>query len=137
VSAIFDTSFLLALSNPNDVHHQRVLAVARQLKEPLFLPVPVLPEICYLLASRVSHAAMRQFLQQLVRSKTILETITQEDLQRVNEILQRYADSHLDFVDATVVAIAERRNITRILTLDRRDYTMIRPKHCPYFELLP
>jgi predicted nucleic acid-binding protein len=85
----------------------------------------------------VSHVAMRQFLQQLVSNKTILETITLEDLQRVNEILQRYADSHLDFVDATIVAIAERRHITRILSLDRRDYTMIRPKHCPYFELLP
>ncbi len=137
MSAILDTSFLLALSNPNDIHHQRVVKVARQLKEPLILPVPVLPEICYLLASRVSHVAMRQFLQQLVSNKTILETITLEDLQRVNEILQRYADSHLDFVDATIVAIAERRHITRILSLDRRDYTMIRPKHCPYFELLP
>ncbi len=73
MSAIFDTSFLLALSNPNDVNHQRVLNVARQLKEPLFLPVPVLPEICYLLASRVGHSAMRQFLQQLVYSKTILK----------------------------------------------------------------
>lgn len=137
MSAIFDTSFLLALSNPNDVNHRRVLTVARQLNEPLILPVPVLPEICYLLASRVSHTAMRQFLQQLVHSKTILETITLTDLQRVNEILYQYADSHLDFVDATVVAIAERCRITRILSLDRRDYTIIRPKHCPYFELLP
>lgn len=34
-------------------------------------------------------------------------------------------------------AIAERLNITRILTLDRRDFQMIRPKHCVSFELFP
>jgi predicted nucleic acid-binding protein len=73
----------------------------------------------------------------LVRSSTLPEPITHTDLQRVHEILQQYAESRLDFVDATVVAIAERQNITRILSLDRRDYTIIRPKHAPYFELLP
>jgi predicted nucleic acid-binding protein len=137
VSAILDTSFLLAMSNPNDTNHQQVINVARKLREPLILPISVLPEICYLLASRVNHAAMRQFLQQLTKSETILEIIDYADLKRVNEILQQYSDSRLDFVDATIVAIAERRNITRILSLDRRDYTMIRPKHCPFFELLP
>lgn len=137
MSAILDTSFLLAMSNPNDTNHQQVINVARKLHEPLILPISVLPEICYLLASRVNHAAMRQFLQQLTKSETILEAIDYADLKRVNEILQQYSDSRLDFVDATIVAIAERRNITRILSLDRRDYTMIRPKHCPFFELLP
>jgi uncharacterized protein len=137
MSAILDTSFLLAMTNPTDLHHKRVISVARKLSEPLLLPIPVLPEICYLLASRVNHAAMRQFLQQLTNSSTILEPITHLDLQRVHEILQQYADSRLDFVDATIVAIAERRNITRILSLDRRDYTIIRPKHCAYFEVLP
>lgn len=137
MSAILDTSFLLALSNPNDAHHQQVVSSARKLRGALILPVSVLPEICYLLASRVSHAAMRQFLQQLTKSQTILEALDYADLQRVNEILEQYHDSRLDFVDATIVAIAERRKITRILSLDRRDYTMIRPKHCAFFEILP
>lgn len=137
MSAILDTSFLLALSNPNDTNHKQVIGVARKLREPLILPISVLPEVCYLLASRVNHAAMRQLLQQLTKSETSLEVIDYTDLKRVNEILQQYSDSRLDFVDATIVAIAERRNITRILSLDRRDYTMIRPKHCPFFELLP
>jgi predicted nucleic acid-binding protein len=36
-----------------------------------------------------------------------------------------------------IVAIAERLNITRVLTLDRRDFQLIRPKHCSAFEILP
>jgi hypothetical protein len=40
-------------------------------------------------------------------------------------------------VDALIVAMAERLKITRLLTLDRRDFQIIRPKHCDSFELLP
>ncbi len=137
MTAILDTSFLLATTNTKDRNHTQVLKVARTINDPLILPVSVLPEACYLIASRLGHKAMRLFLKQLVASDTILESITSADLQRATEILDKYADSRLDFVDATIVAIAERRNITRVLTLDRRDFTIIRPKHCPYFEILP
>ncbi len=137
MTAILDTSFLLALTNTKDRNHSRVLNTARALSDSLMLPISVLPEVCYLIASRLGHVAMRRFLQELVASDTILEPITLYDLERISEILGQYADSQLDFVDATIIAIAERQNISRILTLDRRDFTIIRPRHCPYFEILP
>jgi predicted nucleic acid-binding protein len=49
----------------------------------------------------------------------------------------QYSDNQLDFTDAAIVAIAERLDITRVYTLDRRDFSIIRPSHCNYFELLP
>jgi predicted nucleic acid-binding protein len=137
MTALLDTSFLFALTNQGDRNHVRVLAVAQTLDEPLILPTVVLPEIGYLIASRLGHRAMRQFLMKLAASHTQLESLTLVDLHRVNEILEQYRDSQLDFVDATIIAIAERKNITRVLTLDRRDFTLIRPKHCDYLELLP
>ncbi len=137
MTAILDTSFLLAMTNSKDRNHSRVLNVARTINTPLILPIPILPEVCYLIASRLGHRAMRLFLKKLIANDAILEPITLNDLQRVTEILDKYADSQLDFVDATIIAIAERRNITRVLTLDRRDFTIIRPKHCSYFEVLP
>jgi hypothetical protein len=137
MTALLDTSFLFALTNQGDRNHVRVLAVAQTLDEPLILPTVVLPEIGYLIASRLGHRAMRQFLMKLAASHTQLESLTLVDLHRVNEILEQYRDSQLDFVDATIIAIAERENITRVLTLDRRDFTLIRPKHCDYLELLP
>lgn len=51
--------------------------------------------------------------------------------------MQQYADANLDFVDAIIAAIAERLNITRILTLDQRDFRLIRPHHCEAFDILP
>lgn len=76
-------------------------------------------------------------LDELVKSEGILEKISKTDLERVTEILIQYRNSQLDFVDATIVAIAERMNVTTILKLDRRDFGMIRPQRCAYFEILP
>jgi len=137
VSVLLDTSFLFALADASDRNHARVLDVARHVIATLILPLPVLPEICYLLASRLGHATMRRFLHELAASDTVLVPIDRADLRRISELLDQYADSRLDFVDAAIVAIAERQGVTRILTLDRRDFTMVRPRHCAYFEILP
>ncbi len=60
MTAILDTSFLFALTDQGDRNHDRVLAVAQSVNEPLVLPVVVLPEVCYLIASRLGHQAMRR-----------------------------------------------------------------------------
>jgi hypothetical protein len=79
---------------------------------------------------------MRNFLNNLIISKTQIEPLLEEDLKRVTQILENYIDSHLDFVDAAIIAIAERLNIICVLTIDKRDFSFIRPFHCNYFELL-
>jgi uncharacterized protein len=43
----------------------------------------------------------------------------------------------LGAADASIVALAERLGVTRIATVDRRDFTVVRPKHVPALELLP
>lgn len=137
MTAILDTSFLFALTDQDDRNHQRVLAVAQSVNEPLVLPVVVLPEVCYLIASRLGHRAMRRFVSSVTPETIQVKSVTTEDLVRVHQILERYADNQLDFTDAAIVAIAERLDITRVYTLDRRDFSIIRPSHCDYFELLP
>jgi uncharacterized protein len=137
MTVILDTSFLFALTDQADRNHNRVLAVAQSTDDLLLLPSVVLPEVCYLIASRLGHHAMRKFLSNLMISDIQVEQVTSIDLERVNQILEQYADSQLDFVDAAIFAIAERLNITRVLTLDRRDFSIMRPKHCAYFEILP
>ncbi|MFZ4641471.1 MAG: VapC toxin family PIN domain ribonuclease, partial [Nodosilinea sp.] len=62
MTAILDTSFLFALTDQSDRNHQRVLAVSQNVNEPLILPGVVLPEICYLVSSRLGHQTMRHFV---------------------------------------------------------------------------
>lgn len=80
---------------------------------------------------------MRRFIRQLERSPLRFEQLRKSDLSRIREILKQYADARLDFVDASIVALAERLRIRRILTVDQREFRIIRPRHCDCSELLP
>jgi uncharacterized protein len=121
MTAILDTSFLFALADQSDRNHQIVLSAAKSTNETLVLPVVVLPEITYLIASRLGHQAMRSFVSSLTTQTIQIESLSAEDLTRVYVVLEQYADSQLDFTDAAIVTIAERMAITRVYTLDRRD----------------
>jgi hypothetical protein len=98
MTAILDTNFLFALSDGSDRNHLRVLSVIETIQDPLILPTVVIPEVSYLLASRLGHRAMRIFLANLTTSSVQLESLSFGDLIRVTEILEQYADSRLDFV---------------------------------------
>jgi len=54
---------------------------------------------------------------------------------RCAEVMRRYPN--VGFVDASIVAIAERLKIEAIATTDRRHFQSIRPKHTKAFRLLP
>ena len=76
MTAILDTSFLFALTDKSDRNHQRVLKVAQNVSEKLILPIAVLPEICYLISSRLGHTAMRQFVTSMTPETVQIESVT-------------------------------------------------------------
>ncbi|MDX6532181.1 MAG: uncharacterized protein QOH41_4471 [Blastocatellia bacterium] len=137
MSLLLDTGFLYALLNRTEQSHQRVLAVTRTIHEPVILPVPAITEVAYLLLRDVGSEAVADFIDSLAAPDLILESPQTADYLRAAEVIRQYADSRVDFVDALIVAIAERLSITRILTLDVRHFAMFRPSHCKGFELLP
>jgi len=73
----------------------------------------------------------------LARTKYRLIAIELGDVSRSAELLQQYADARIDFVDTTVIAVAERLGAGTILTTDRRDFEIVRPKKVRSFELFP
>lgn len=105
--------------------------------ETLLVPVTVLPEACYLLNAHLGQEAERALLTACASGELIVAAITTEDIARSVELLDLYADANLGFVDASVFALSERLNVRQIVTTDRRDFSLVRPRHCPAFELLP
>ncbi len=103
----------------------------------MFLPEVVLPELSYLVIGNLGYRVLFQLFDYLLDRQIPLISLTSADLERTKEILQKYEDSKLDFVDAAIMAIAERLKIERILTVDRRDFGIFRPRHCAAFEILP
>jgi hypothetical protein len=59
------------------------------------------------------------------------------DWTRITEIVRAYRDFPLGGTDASVVVLAERLRTDLILTLDRRHFAAIRPRHVAAFSLLP
>jgi uncharacterized protein len=134
--SIADTGFIVALIDRQDPHHQEVKTVYPQQKQ-ILVPQSVLAEVAYLLGCHAGVSAVIQFLRSLKTSRFELMALTEEDIARIGDILEAYRDSRVDFVDASVMAIAERLNLKMILTLDRRDFSLYRPQHCTAFTLLP
>jgi uncharacterized protein len=59
------------------------------------------------------------------------------DLDRMSELVVRYADFPLGTVDASVLAVAERFDVDRVATLDRRHFAAVKPEPVPALILLP
>jgi hypothetical protein len=134
---LVDTGPLYAMADRDDDWHLRVVRFLERSRDELLIPVTVLPEAAYLLAAHLGAEAERKLVHSIVSGELAVEELTLADLKRVLELLRKYEDARIGFVDATVVAVAERLKISRILTTDRRDFSLVRPRHCKEFELLP
>ena len=134
--AVADTGFIVALLNRSDARHAEVTAVYQQ-QRLIFFPQTVLAEVAYLLGRNAGISIVAAFLRGIAPSRFTLMALSDSNLMRVAGILEKYADSRIDFVDASVMAVAERYNISTVLTLDQRDFRIFRPQHCNSFELLP
>ena len=136
-TVLIDSSFLIALYNLRDPYHREVREFIKLDKSPRLIPNVVLAEAAYMLLSTSGQRAVFTFMDALVAANVPLEALTIPDLQRAREIMGEYASARFDFVDVCIMALAERLNITRICTFDHRDFSIFRPKHCEYLELLP
>ena len=104
---------------------------------PLLIPATVATEVCLMLERRRGTYAELAFLADVRAGRyTLIESLS-ADLDRVAELVEKYDDLPLGTVDASVVALAERLNITTVVTLDRRDFSIVRPAHVPALTLLP
>jgi predicted nucleic acid-binding protein len=134
---LVDTGPLYAMADRDDDWHLRIVRFLERSRDELVIPVTVLPEAAYLLAAHLGPEAERKLVQSIVSGEMAVEELRFQDMERTLELLSRYEDARIGFVDATIVAIAERLKISRILTTDRRDFSLVRPRHCKEFELLP
>ena len=134
---VADTGALYAMADQDDGWHDRVREFLDTVSVDLIVPVSVLPEVCYLISAHLGATAEVQFMRSVQRGELKLEFLKKEDIARTVEVMDKYLDADLGFVDASVVAVAERLKIREILTTDRRHFSLVRPRHCARFALRP
>ena len=132
-----DTGVLLAAGNMKDHHHAACLSLMRAAEGPLLVPSPVLGEIGYLLQSRVGPHAEVTFLKSFGGNGFHVAEVEEGDISRIAELVEQYVSLPLGIVDAAVIAIAERLNLTEVATVDRKHFSIVRPRHVSAFRLLP
>jgi predicted nucleic acid-binding protein len=120
---------------PSFPEYEKILTSANL----VIVPGLVLAEVDYFL--RENRAAMRKLVAEIFDPATRYEyeLPRPSDMVRALELDARFATLNLGLIDGTVVAVAERRHIYRVLTTDRRDFTAVRvgPRLTRALELLP
>ncbi len=138
MTIIADTSFIFSVHNPKDINHKVAAGFAFESSPDMMLvPDVVLPELAYLSIRDFGYAGLLTVLESFRLSDVELMPLEQSDLARIYEIAETYASAGFDIVDCCIMALAERLGIKRIATFDRRDFSIYRPRHCDFFELLP
>lgn len=132
-----DAGPLYAYVDADDAHHAASLDLLQHHVGLLLVPVLVVTEVAYLLATRLGASAEVRFLGDMASGALTPVDVEPADWLRMAALVARYADMALGTVDASVVAAAERLGIGTIATLDRRHFSAVRPSHVESFVLVP
>jgi uncharacterized protein len=130
IIVVADTSGLLAALDATHPEHEA--ATEATLAAGLLIMSP-------LLLAEIDHVATRELGRNLAinaindlrrwmrRGRISVPEITEEHLETAQSLRARYAGLDLDLADAVNVALAADYDTNAVLTLDRRDFRVIRP----------
>lgn len=134
---VVDAGPLYAAAATRDRNHRRSIELLSSAPRPLVVPALVVTEVAYLLGDRIGPHAELAFARSLERGELLVEPVMDSDWRRIVELTEQYEDLPLGIVDASVVALAERRGLDTIATLDHRHFATVKPRHVDAFTLVP
>lgn len=134
---IVDTSGLVAFFDSSDTHHRRVSAVVGADDGPFLVSPYVFAELDYLVATRRGLHQELAVLSELSSGGWELPAFGPADLAEARDVVDRYRDLEIGAADASLVVLARRYRTKRLLTLDRRHFSVVRAADGSPFELLP
>jgi predicted nucleic acid-binding protein len=132
---LVDTGIIYALADRRDAWHRRARRYLESSHETLLAPATILTEVAYLLRSHLGPLAERTFVVSLADGELGVEDLRTQDWRRAQELMVKY--EALGFVDATIVAVAERLRIETLATTDRRHFSGVQPAHVQRLTLVP
>ena len=130
-----DTGPLYAAVNAGDENHERAASALQTPGLRLIVPAMVVAEVSYLLGRRLGPEVDARFLAGL--SSVDVVAPQPDDWRRIAELVRTYRGFPLGGTDASVIVAAERFRTDLVVTLDRRHFAAVRPRHVPAFRLLP
>lgn len=120
-----DSGPLLALFDASDKYHATAMEFVKSYNGQLYSTNAVITEVMYLLSFSVK--AQVDFLQWVVDGGLEVVEIQVEDLAKIIDMTKKYSDLPMDFADASLIAICEKRKIKDIASVDS-DFYIYRTK---------
>ena len=133
--AIVDAGALYAAADIGEANHDRCIAVFERRDLELVIPALIVTEVLHFVGLRLGAAAEATFLRSLEHLD--VQAPLPDDWSRMAELVEQYADFPLGGADASVVALAERLQTDLVITVDRRHFGAVRPRHVAALRLLP
>jgi len=132
IAVLADTGFLVALYRPSDRAHSAAWSYLRTHQHPLATVSAVIVEACFFLAPSAKLSLLAWVRKGAL---AVFETpvAAYEELER---LLQKYRDLDLDFADAALLWLANESGARAILTVDRRDFQILRLRGNRRFEVI-
>lgn len=137
MTVLADTSALIAFYDRRSADHAAVVEAFRATPAPLSVSPLVLAEFDFLIGKYAGEKAALTAAREIAGTMQI-EDFRAADLRAAADVMERYADLRLGLTDASIVVLASRCRTQRVLTLDRRHFTVVRPLSvADAFTLLP
>jgi hypothetical protein len=132
---LIDTGPVVAILDKDDQYHALCLETLKRVQEPLLTTWPVITECFYLLDfSPEVQESLWLFIE---RGGLEISPLEKEHYPLCRDLMRRYKDLPMDLADATLVALAEASGISRVFTLDHKDFSLYRFRQTRRFTLIP
>ena len=132
---LVDAGPLIAMIDRSDPWHDPCREALKTMSVPLLTIWPALTEAMYLLGA--SWPAQQALLDYVTEGSLKLLPLDEADVPRIRDLMRKYRDLPMDLADAALVRVAERERISRIFTVDRRDFSVYRPSRIGRFHIVP
>ena len=119
---LVDAGPLVAHLNESDQWHKWGTSAIRSLGDALLTTDAAFTEVCYLL--RKQRAAMDELFRLATDGFIQVEPVIPAQLARIHELMAKY--DCMDLADATLVVLSEQYPKAKLITLDKKDFTIYR-----------
>lgn len=126
-----DSGPLIALFHEKDKFHKLVLQTLQAGDFLLSTTWPVITEVFYFLSGNKKQS--QNFLEWIERGGLKIYDLTNVDIRFMKNRIQKYSDAPMDLADASIVCIAERESIFKILSIDS-DFAIYKLSNGKYLE---
>ena len=132
---LVDTGPLVAYLDRADPMHEPVARTLDRFSEQLATTSAVITEAMHLLAAAPDGPVLlAEFVQ--TAGLRVSEATRPEQIQQAVLLMRKYADTPMDFADATLVLLADAIGVLEMLTLDRRGFSTYRTAKGKRFRLV-